>query len=251
MLAPEPWIAQAHAALVVAKKNARIYYLKPPVISFGIVFPVFFYLAFAVGRAVPIDAMVPGIVAVALFFTASAVGPLVTPWERQSKTYERLITSPASLEAILAGDTLAGLAFGVLLSAVPLGFGLGLHAGSVASPVDLFLGIALGAMAFSAMGVLLASPATAAPSDIMMLSTLVRLPLVFVSGIFVPIERMPEWGQWLARLSPLSYCADLIGHGFGGGFFPPSVDGLALAAFTAAFLLLARRFHRAARNNFS
>ena len=38
---------QARAALVVAKKNAMVYYLKPPVFTFGIIFPLFFYLAFA------------------------------------------------------------------------------------------------------------------------------------------------------------------------------------------------------------
>jgi ABC-2 type transport system permease protein len=69
---------QAHAAYVIVKKDAIIYYLKPPVISFGIVFPLFFYLAFAAGRSVPTEMMVPGIVAMALFFTASAIGPLVT-----------------------------------------------------------------------------------------------------------------------------------------------------------------------------
>jgi hypothetical protein len=66
---------QAHAAYVIAKKDAVIYYLKPPVSSFGIIFPLFFYLAFAAGRSVPPATMVPGIVAMALFFTASAIGP--------------------------------------------------------------------------------------------------------------------------------------------------------------------------------
>ena len=37
---------QARAALVVAKKNAKVYYLKPPVFTFGVIFPLFFYLAF-------------------------------------------------------------------------------------------------------------------------------------------------------------------------------------------------------------
>ena len=73
---------QAHAAFMIAKKDAVINYLKPPVISFGSVFPLFFYLAFAAGRNVPAQSMVPGVIAIALFFTASAVGPLVTPWER-------------------------------------------------------------------------------------------------------------------------------------------------------------------------
>ena len=96
-LAADAFFWQVRAALVVAKKNMMIYYLKPPVITFGVIFPVFFYLAFAAGHTGPVEAMVPGMLSMALFFTASAVGPLVTPWERSAKTFERLVTSPASL----------------------------------------------------------------------------------------------------------------------------------------------------------
>ena len=44
---------QMHATWVVAKKNAMVYYLKPPVFTFGLIFPFFFYLAFAAGHARP------------------------------------------------------------------------------------------------------------------------------------------------------------------------------------------------------
>jgi ABC-2 type transport system permease protein len=114
------FLRQARCAWVIAKKNARVYYLKGPVVTFGIVFPLFFYLAFAAGHSAPVEVMVPGIAAMALFFTASAVGPLVTPWERQARTYERLVTSPASLAAIVAGDVGSGAAFGALLALLPL-----------------------------------------------------------------------------------------------------------------------------------
>ena len=50
----------------------------------------------------------------------------------------------------------------------------------------------------------------------MMLSSLVRLPLIFISGVFVPHANMPASGQWLSPLSPLSYSADLVRVGFGG-----------------------------------
>lgn len=115
---------QAGCAWAIAKKNARVYYLKGPAITFGIVFPLFFYLAFAAGHDAPVEVMVPGIAAMALFFTASAVGPLVTPWERQARTFERLVTSPGSLSAILAGDVGAGAAFGSVLALLPLGASL-------------------------------------------------------------------------------------------------------------------------------
>ena len=243
------FIWQARAALVVAKKNAMVYYLKPPVFTFGIIFPFFFYLAFAAGRNAPPETMAPGIVAMALFFTASAVGPLVTPWERQAKTYERLITSPASLIAILSGDVLAGTGFGVLLALLPLAIATLATAAAVAAFLPLVLGIVLGSLSFAALGVLLAAPATQGPSQVMMLSNLVRLPLIFVSGVFIPISQMPGWGRWLAPLSPLSYCADLIRSGFGEThYWSILTDVTALCAFIIGFMFLAARWHKKTRD---
>ena len=242
------WQRQFRLALVVAKKDMLIYYLKPPVIVFGIILPVFFFLAFAVGRPFPLEQMVPGMLAMALFFTASAVGPLVTPWERQFKTYERLVTSPASMEAIIGGDVLAGVGFGVTLSVVPLVLGTCATSAHVAAPGELLLGVLLGSVAFASLGVLLASPATDAPSQVLMLSNLTRLPLIFISGVFVPIHDMPTWARCLAPISPLSYSADLIRGGFGQAhYFGPWADVGALLAFSAVFLVLARRWHIGAR----
>ena len=247
--ATSEFLRQARCAWAIAKKNARVYYLKGPVVTFGIVFPLFFYLSFAAGHDAPVEVMVPGIVAMALFFTASAVGPLVTPWERQARTFERLVTSPASLSAILAGDVGAGAAIGALLAMLPVMAALLLTAAQVSAPLPLLAGWLLGATAFSSLGVLMAAPATDTPSQVMMLSNLVRLPLIFVSGVFVPHAQMPQWGQWLSPLSPLSYCADLIRVGFGGtAYFSVTADVLALAGFTLAFMVAAHYFHRRTRD---
>jgi len=80
------WGRQAHGALVIVKKNALPHYLKPPVLIFGVLFPIFFFLAFNMGRTIPAENVIPGMVAMALWFTASAVGPLVTSCERRAKT---------------------------------------------------------------------------------------------------------------------------------------------------------------------
>ncbi len=245
----ESFAWQMRAALVIARKNVMIYYLKPPVITFGVIFPLFFYLAFAAGHTGPVEVMVPGIMSMALFFTASAVGPLVTPWERQAKTYERLVTSPASLSAILAGDVLAGMLFGALLSLLPLAIGLSATDARVVSAPQLLIGVVLGAFAFSALGVLLSAPASDTPSQVMMLSNLVRLPIIFVSGVFIPLAQMPAWGRWLAPLSPLSYSADLIRVGFGEtNYFLFGLDIAALIGFTVAFLWVAHFLHRRTRD---
>jgi len=242
---------ELHGALVILKKNVRLYYLKPPVLIFGVLFPVFFFLTFWLGRgpegARAVD-LVPGMLAMALWFTASSVGPLVTPWERRARTYERLISAPVSLRAIVAGDVLSGMLFGVVLSCVPFAIGALATDATVTGPPLLAAGVVLGALAFASLGVLLAAPPTTSPSHIMMLSNLVRLPLLFVSGVFLPIARMPGWAQWLAPLSPLSYAADLIRRAYGQpGHFPIWLDMVMLLAMSAVLWACACRFHRRAR----
>jgi len=245
----DSFLWQSRAAMVIAKKNVMIYYLKPPVITFGVIFPVFFYLAFAAGHSGPVESMVPGMLSMALFFTASAVGPLVTPWERQSKTFERLVTSPASLSAILAGDVLAGMLFGASLSVLPLAIGLSVTHAHLVSVVPLLIGVVLGACAFSALGVLLSAPANSTPSQVMMLLNLVRLPIIFVSGVFLPFSQMPAWGRWLAPFSPLSYCADLVRVAFGEvSYFSISADIAGMVGFTVVFLWLAHALHKRTRD---
>jgi len=204
----QTWRRQARGALVIVKKNALLYYLKPPVLIFGVLFPVFFFLAFKMGRPIPAESVVPGMVAMALWFTSSAIGPLVTPWERRAKTYERLISTPVSLEAILVGDVASGLVFGACLSVVPILLGLALTDASIVDGAGLAGGIVLGALSFATLGVLLAAPPASSPSNIMLLSNLVRLPLLFVSGVFLPIARMPGWARWVpAWLSPVMLVA--------------------------------------------
>jgi len=242
--AVQTWRRQVHGAFVIAKKNALLYYLKPPVLIFGVLFPVFFFLTFKMGRPIPAENIVPGMVAMALWFTATAVGPLVTPWERRAKTYERLISSPVSLRAILAGDVASGLVFGACLSVIPIVLGLVLTDAAVTNMLLLVAGIVLGALSFASLGVLLAAPPASSPSNIMLLSNLVRLPLLFVSGVFLPIAQMPGWARWISPVSPLSYASDLIRSGFGQApYFPHWLSLVALAAFTAVLFWGACRFH--------
>ncbi len=150
--------------------------------------------------------------------------------------------------SILGGDVLAGMAFGVVFSVIPLLVGyIGVGA-KVVSPLPMTLGILAGALAFASLGEMLAAPAVESPSQIMMLANLVRLPLIFVSGVFVPLAEMPEWGRFLAPISPLSYCVDLIRAGYGEPtYFSMYVSVAAVLAFSAGFFALAVFFHSRGR----
>ncbi len=81
-----------HQIMVVTEKYIQTYYKKPPVIIFGLLLPLFMFLAFYVWKEVDFHIFCPGLLAMFRFFIASLVGPLITPWEKQAGTYERLLS---------------------------------------------------------------------------------------------------------------------------------------------------------------
>ena len=92
-------VGQIRRSLAIAKKDLRIYYSKGPVVIFGILMPVFLLLAFSVGRDMSIESLMPAMLGMTVFFTASAVSPVIAPWETQARTLERLVSCPVAVRS--------------------------------------------------------------------------------------------------------------------------------------------------------
>jgi ABC-2 type transport system permease protein len=227
--------------VVIAGKNMRLYYTKPPVLMFGLLFPLFMFFAFFVGRHLNLVTFFPAFLAMMLFFTVSSVGPLITPWEKREKTYERLLSYPLTIESIIFGDIAASAIFGIGITAIvwvvsSLFFQVPIYQGAI-----VVLAFVLGTLSCAALGSLLSSPASNSPPNVMIFSNLVRFPLIFISGIFVPLSEMQGWGQVLAYYSPLTYLVDLFNAGFvGTSAFSPFVDIGVLIAVSIVFIVTAR-----------
>ena len=235
---------QFKQSLAVMDKNIRIYYSKGPVIIFGLLMPLFLFLAFYIGRNTPIETLVPGLLGMTAFFTATSVGPAIVPWEARAKTLERLISSPVSLRTIFMGDVLSSFVFGVLVSAIvaaaTLLFGI-----TFVNPLLLCFELVLSTFCFASFSILLSAyPPTDNPATIMMLSSMIKFPLIFISGVFIPIEELPVWGRAISSISPLTYFVDLARYSIQGtSYYPITVDILALIGFTIAFLFVAIKIH--------
>jgi ABC-2 type transport system permease protein len=230
----------------IAKKDIQMYYFKGPVVIFGVLFPLFLFLAFYIGRNLPAAFLIPGLVAMTIFFTSTSVSPVIMPWETQMRTLERLISCPITVRTLIVGDILASFIFGVCISAVPVATGVALGVG-VKSPAILAIAVLLSAFCFSALGLLFSALPTSMVSNIMMLSTFVKFPVIFVSGIFIPLEQMPGWSVAVASLSPLTYFTDLARFSIQGyAYYPLYADFAALLSYSALFLLLAVRLHERA-----
>lgn len=227
--------------IVIAGKNMRLYYTKPPVLMFGLLFPLFMFFAFFIGRQLDLVLFFPAFLAMMLFFTASSVGPLITPWEKREKTYERLLSYPVTLESIILGDVAAGAVFGIGMTMIVWMACMLFFTVPVQQAATVALAFVLGTLSCAALGALLASPASNSPPNIMIFSNLVRFPLIFISGIFVPLSEMQGLGQYLAYCSPLTYLVDLFNAGFAGAsVFPPLLDIAVLTGISIGFIIIAR-----------
>jgi len=233
------------AAWVIAKKDARIYYLRAPTLMFGIMFPFVMFLSFAIGRSSPIDILIPGLVAMTIFFSASSIGPVSIPLERRVKTFERLLSAPISFYAVFLGKVLAGLFFSLAIGAIPIVVGITFFGSQIVNVVPLIIGFVLPAFCFSTLGIMFASYPTENPGDVMMLLNFVRLPLIFISGLFISVESLPGWGQVAATFSPLTYANDLVGYALEGKTtYGPVLDSIVLLLFTGIFLLIGMRLEK-------
>jgi ABC-2 type transport system permease protein len=135
----------------------------------------------------------------------------------------------------LASGTLVWLA-STLAWGLPLAYGLPL------------LVILLGSTTFSLMGVLI-SVVVREVFDAMTLSNFFRFPMVFLSGVFLPVGAMAAGLRVVSLLLPLTYTVDALRHsslGGAGTYLSLGVDLLASALFAAAlylvsFALMSRR----------
>jgi len=217
-------------AVCIAKKDAKVYYFKPQIVGFGILIPAFVYLAFSLGRELPPDLLVPGLVGMVSLFGASSVEAISIAMERQTDTYELLQTAPVSTTGIVLGKSLAGSAFGIALSLCTALGAILLSQSQMTSPILFLVGAVLGSFAFSALGILVAAAARDMPTANISLTAL-RLPMIFIGGVFIPTEALAPGLRLIAYLTPLTYMVGALREAMAGPTVALVINLTALAAW--------------------
>jgi len=236
-------LEQLKRSWAITKKNLAVYFLRGPVIVFGIIMPAFLFVSFSLKRQISIESLIPGLLAMSLFFTVSSITPGIMPWETKMRTLERIISSPVKLWAIILGDVVSSFIYGSLITTVIFLIS-SLFLGKLIINIPIFLSTILAAFCFSSLGELISSVPTDNPSNAMMISTLIKFPLIFISGIFVPIIKMGNL-KTISFFSPLTYYTDLLrGYVENKGYFNPTINLLALLIFSIIFFILAIILHK-------
>ena len=239
---------EAAQAWAIVAKDVRVYYFQPPMIMFGLLMPFFIFISFSVKRGLGIQCSMASLLALTTFFTASSAGPVILPLERRERTYDRLLTAPMSLWSLLLGKALVGIIFGLVTSLLALLIGVAFLHLQVAHAALLGIAMLLNTATFSGLGLAFASMPGQSVGSIMMPSTLIRWPLLFISGVFIPLTEMAPWARVISYLSPLTYGQDLMHHALDQqGIQNVGLDVGVLALAIVGFLLLAGYLHRVTR----
>ena len=229
----------------ITLKDIKIYYLRPPALMFGILFPIALFFTFTVGRNISSNRLIPLLAAQTVFWASSSIGPVAIPMERRMRTFERYLSAPLSLISVLWGKMIAGVIFGLSITTLATTLSVLLLGITVTNPLALVLGIILSALSYSAMVIVFASIPTGSPGQVIVPLNFFRIPLMFISGMFVPLEQMPTAGIYAALLSPLTHTIDLIRLGTGGeSFFSIAVNIGVLSVWTVLFLYIGQKFHK-------
>jgi len=233
------WQDSLRGLLYVAWKDMRAYYFKPPNISWGMVFPGALILAFAVRSPGDLGALIPGLVAMTALFSATSMEAIVITFERRTGALERLLLAPLTLPAMLAGKVLGGMLFGLTISAVVL-VGASAAFGLVLWRLPLaLLALLFSTAAFSALGALV-SVSVNEVFEAQTLANAIRFPMIFLCGVFVPLEALPGVLPTVARLLPLTYAVGALDVALvQGSVAAMGLDLAALAIFTVALFAVA------------
>lgn len=231
-----PW-EELEGVLAIVEKDLRAYYFKPPNISWGILFPIVLALSFSLRNPEGLTDLAPGLIAMAALFGTTSMEAIVITFEKRVGALERLQLAPITDASIIVGKVLGGTIFGLIISAVmTLLATLFLGAGITNRPV-FALTLLLTAVAHSALGALVAVSVKEV-FEAQTLSNYFRFPMIFLCGIFLPLERMPAALRYLARLLPLTYSVESLRATMIGSAGNVLLNTLILAGYSVLLLAL-------------
>lgn len=215
-------------------KDMRTYYLKPPNISWGLIFPLawtgMFFIKSGSGPE-SIMALLPGVVGISILFGTTSMLAVTVTFEKKNRSFERLLLAPVPFELLMLAKTSGAILFGVANAFVPVVMAAFWADLSPVSWNVFIAGVFLIAVASTFLGLFIAV-AVSEVFEAQTFSNFFRFPMIFLCGLFFPIGNLPIFLKPLSFVLPLTYGVDAL-HGavHGGHVMPFVLDFSLLGAF--------------------
>lgn len=186
----------------------------------------------------PLDFLVPGVLALAVIATGMVSLGIATGFERRHGVLKRLGSTPLSRPGLVVAKTSAVLVVEVLQAAVIVGVAATLGwdlSGRLVGAAGLLL---LGTVAFAGLGLLMAGALKAELT--LAFTNLFYVAFILVGGVAVPLARLPNWLEMVAKTTPAAQLTEAVRAALLGEAIPGwAIGGLVAWAIGAPLLAAA------------
>lgn len=156
-----------------------------------------------------IEFMYPGIIAMAVLTSALSAGISVVA-DREAGFLREILVAPLNRAGIVLGKSFGAgavaLLQALLLLAVAPFVGVAIDVGTVLILMPVVIVLAFG---LAGLGILIASFLRSQQGFQMLIQVLV-FPMVFLAGVFFPVDSVPTWMEVLSKINPVTYGVDAI-----------------------------------------
>jgi ABC-2 type transport system permease protein len=221
------WIAFWNIML----KDMRAYYFKPPNISWGLIFPIAWTGMFFIKSGSGLESiltLLPGVIAISILFGATSMLTVTVTFEKKNRSFERLLLAPIRLEFLMLAKTSGAILFGIINAFVPIILALFLTDLSQVAWMAVLPAIIMISTVSTFLGLFVAVSVSEI-FEAQTFSNFFRFPMVFLCGLFFPIDILPTFLRPLSYLLPLTYGVDIL-HG--------AIHGNHLMSFGLDFLVI-------------
>ncbi len=156
------------------------------------------------------DFIAPGIMAMTVMMSVMTGLPVAISQEKEIGTMDGMMVAPVNRLSILLGKTLAQTIRGLIQGVIILGLAIGIFGVAIQGSILLvFALLLLGVFSFVGLGIVITSFTKDQETAQMLMMTLM-FPMMFLSGVFFPIQQMPWYMQTISQFLPLTYAADAL-----------------------------------------
>ena len=156
------------------------------------------------------DFIAPGIMAMTVMMSVMTGLPVAISQEKEIGTMDGMMVAPINRLSIILGKTLGQVARGLIQGLIILGLAVGLFGVAIHGSILLVFGLLLlGIFSFVGLGIVITS-FTKDQETAQMLMMTIMFPMMFLSGIFFPIQQMPWFMQGISKFLPLTYASDAL-----------------------------------------
>jgi ABC-2 type transport system permease protein len=162
------------------------------------------------GKSNYFDFLAPGIMAMVVMMSVMTGLPAAISQEKEIGTMDGMMVAPINRLSIILGKALSQTARGMIQGLIILVLAILLFGVTIQGNILLVFGLLLlGVFSFVGLGIVMTSFAKDQQTATMLMTTLM-FPMMFLSGVFFPIQQMPWYMQDISKFLPLTYASSAL-----------------------------------------